>query len=57
MVYVTQNAVFNVEKLDWLNGYYIRQLEVKELTEKYNIAIITLNYDLVSESIFKKMKK
>jgi len=26
-------AVFNIEKLDWLNGYYIRQKPVKELAE------------------------
>lgn len=29
----------------------------KELIEKYNIAIITLNYDLVCESIFKNMPR
>jgi len=27
-------AVFNREKLDWLNGHYIRQLDIDELTEK-----------------------
>jgi len=27
-------AVFNAEKLDWLNGYYIRQMPIDELTEK-----------------------
>lgn len=26
-------AVFNIEKLDWLNGLYIRQLKLKELTK------------------------
>jgi glutamyl-tRNA synthetase len=27
-------AVFNRQKLDWLNGYYIRKMKIKELTEK-----------------------
>ena len=27
-------AVFNIEKLDWLNGYYLRQLPLDELTDK-----------------------
>lgn len=27
-------AIFNVEKLDWLNGYYIRQMPLVELTKK-----------------------
>ena len=27
-------AIFNKEKLDWLNGYYIRQMSVNELTKK-----------------------
>ncbi len=27
-------AVFNTEKLDWLNGHYIREMEVSELTDK-----------------------
>jgi len=26
-------AVFNLERLDWLNGYYIRQMNLKELTQ------------------------
>ncbi|MBL7141796.1 glutamate--tRNA ligase [Patescibacteria group bacterium] len=26
-------AIFNREKLDWLNGYYIRQLSIKKLTK------------------------
>ena len=25
-------AIFNIEKLDWLNGLYIRQLDIKKLT-------------------------
>jgi len=25
-------AIFNIEKLDWFNGYYIRELSVKKLT-------------------------
>jgi len=28
-------AVFNLEKLDWYNGYYLRQLPEKELLEKF----------------------
>ncbi|MCX6739733.1 MAG: glutamate--tRNA ligase [Candidatus Parcubacteria bacterium] len=24
-------AIFNLEKLDWINGYYIRQMKIKEL--------------------------
>ncbi|MCX7778805.1 MAG: glutamate--tRNA ligase [Patescibacteria group bacterium] len=27
-------AIFNLEKLDWLNGYYIRKLEINELTKR-----------------------
>lgn len=27
------SAIFNVEKLDWLNGYYIRQMNLDELME------------------------
>ena len=27
-------AIFNTEKLDWLNGYYIRQMSIDELTKK-----------------------
>lgn len=27
-------AVFNIEKLDWFNSYYIRQMSVNELTKK-----------------------
>ena len=27
-------AIFNVEKLDWLNGYYLRQLSLDELTKR-----------------------
>ena len=27
-------AIFNTEKLDWLNGYYIRQMPIDELTQK-----------------------
>ncbi len=27
-------AVFNVEKLDWLNGYYLRHLDVEELVKR-----------------------
>lgn len=27
-------AVFNMEKLDWLNGYYLRQLSLDELTKR-----------------------
>jgi nondiscriminating glutamyl-tRNA synthetase len=29
----TSPAVFDIEKLDYLNGYYIRQMELKKLTE------------------------
>jgi len=27
-------AIFNIEKLDWLNGYYMRQLSIDELTRR-----------------------
>ena len=27
-------AIFNVEKLDWLNGYYLKQLSLDELTKR-----------------------
>jgi len=26
-------AIFNIEKLDWINGYYIRKKSIKELTD------------------------
>lgn len=27
-------AIFNIEKLDWMNGYYIRQLDLNDLTNR-----------------------
>lgn len=27
-------AIFNIEKLNWLNGHYIRQMDLTDLTEK-----------------------
>ena len=27
-------AIFNIEKLNWLNGHYIRQMDLSDLTEK-----------------------
>jgi glutamyl-tRNA synthetase len=27
-------AIFNLQRLDWLNGYYIRQMDLDELTKK-----------------------
>ena len=27
-------AIFNLEKLNWLNGYYLRQMQIDELTKK-----------------------
>lgn len=27
-------AIFNIDKLDWMNGYYIRQLDLNNLTER-----------------------
>lgn len=27
-------AIFNIERLNWLNGYYVRQMKIKDLTEK-----------------------
>ena len=27
-------AVFNLSRLDWLNGYYIRKMDLDELTKK-----------------------
>ena len=27
-------AIFNVERLDWINGFYIRQMNIEKLTEK-----------------------
>lgn len=27
-------AIFNIEKLNWLNGHYIRQMDLSELTER-----------------------
>ncbi|NCU31816.1 MAG: DUF4160 domain-containing protein [Candidatus Moranbacteria bacterium] len=28
------NGVFNIDKLDWINGLYIREMSLMELTEK-----------------------
>ncbi|TSC96293.1 MAG: glutamyl-tRNA synthetase [Parcubacteria group bacterium Athens1014_10] len=28
------NAVFNIKKLDWLNGFYLRQMNLDELTKR-----------------------
>jgi len=28
------NAIFNIEKLDWYNGYYIRKMDLDDLTKK-----------------------
>jgi len=33
----TSNPVFNRKKLDWFNGYYIRQLSVDDLSSKFKI--------------------
>ncbi len=40
-------AVFNIEKLDWLNGYYIRQLSLDELT-KYIVPFL-IKYKLIEK--------
>jgi glutamyl-tRNA synthetase len=40
-------AVFNIEKLDWLNGYYLRQLPLDELTDK--IIPFLEKYKLINE--------
>ncbi len=41
-------AVFNIEKLDWLNGYYIRQLSLDELTEY--IVPFLIKYKLIEKN-------
>ncbi|MBU4331587.1 glutamate--tRNA ligase [Patescibacteria group bacterium] len=43
-------AIFNLEKLDWLNGWYIRQLPVERLTE------LCLPF-LIEAGFIKKTKK
>lgn len=40
-------AVFNIEKLDWLNGHYIRQLSLDELTEY--IVPFLIKYKLIEK--------
>lgn len=38
------NAVFNIKKLDWLNGFYLRQMNLDELTEKTAPFLEKLNF-------------
>lgn len=42
-------AVFNREKLDWMNGYYIRQMPIDELTKRCIAYLIQTN--LIKSSI------
>ena len=42
------SAVFNIQKLDWLNGHYIRQLSVDELTE-YVVPFL-IKYKLIEKN-------
>ncbi|MBU2577629.1 glutamate--tRNA ligase [Patescibacteria group bacterium] len=46
------NPVFNRTKLDWFNGYYIRQLKVDELNSKFE----TLNPKFKKQSPEKQIK-
>ncbi len=41
-------AIFNIEKLNWLNGHYIRQMDLSELTEKCLPYLVNAN--LVGET-------
>ena len=36
------SAIFNIEKLDWLNGSYIRQMDLDELVEKSKEFLINI---------------
>ena len=57
------NPVFNIEKLDWFNGQYIRQLPIDELIKKLNLddsdktkAIVGLLHDRIKKlSDFKSL--
>jgi glutamyl-tRNA synthetase len=42
-------AIFNLEKLDWLNGHYIRAKKVNELTELCLPYLLQINPNLSSE--------
>ncbi|OHA12859.1 MAG: glutamate--tRNA ligase, partial [Candidatus Tagabacteria bacterium RIFCSPLOWO2_01_FULL_39_11] len=60
-------AVFNIDKLDWLNGYYIRQMPVEKLTEictpyiedikAQNAKLKTQNHSLKLKTDFNYIKK
>lgn len=47
-------AVFNIEKLDWINGSYIRQIPIDELTKKCILQLEELNViERINDSSFK----
>ena len=46
------NPVFNHEKLDWFNGYYIRQLKIEDLNKKFQ----SLNSDFSKLEISKQLE-
>jgi len=50
-------AVFNIEKLDWINGNYIRQIPIDELTKKCILQLEDLNViERVNDSSFEVKK-
>jgi len=59
------NPIFNREKLDWFNGYYIRELTVEELTQRLDLedtqknkSIVALIHDRIKKlSDFKDLTK
>ncbi|MDP3093225.1 MAG: glutamate--tRNA ligase [bacterium] len=42
-------AIFNQQRLDWLNGFYLRNLSLKNLTEKCLPYLISANFLKVAE--------
>ncbi len=44
-------AIFDLEKLDWINGYYIRQMKIKELTKLCLPYLKGINQDLAEKIV------
>jgi glutamyl-tRNA synthetase len=42
------NPIFNREKLDWFNGYYIRELAIEELTKRLDLEDTPKNRSIVA---------
>jgi len=48
-------AIFNIEKLDWLNGIYIRQKSEEELLNLLNDGFISKKYQKISNDYIKQV--